>query len=118
MEKVTLATAAIREQICPTCERRPPGSESLPADAARSCEAQCDLFVYLPRLTELVRRFGGEPPCGYESAVRSLPCVACTSGEPVACPAPCPRPLNRYAAEALAVVESIEKDPPKADDQG
>jgi hypothetical protein len=59
----------------------------------------------------MVRRFGGEPPCGYESAVLNLPCRQC--GEPVWHAEHCEschghRPIEQYVAKALATIERIE----------
>jgi hypothetical protein len=55
-------------------------------------------------------RFGGEPPCGYESAIHSLPCRKCTSSEGAQQKCCAERPLEKYAGKALAVLEWIERN--------
>lgn len=43
----------LRSRICRHCRWRPAGSEGLPCNVARPCEAGCPVFHHLP---ELVRR--------------------------------------------------------------
>jgi len=109
MGDLLTARTALRTQVCADCFRRPDAVDSPRAGEAYSCEPSCDLFTYLPRLVGLVHRFGGEPPCGYESAIHSLPCRKCISreGEEDKCCAE--RPLEKYAGEALAALEWIER---------
>jgi hypothetical protein len=74
-------------------------------EVALSCEGECGVFNHLPRLLALVRRFGGEPPCGYRSAIQSLTCTDCASDDPRQCV--CDQlPLVRFASEVLATLES------------
>ena len=104
MEETSVELALIRQQVCTDCDRKPAGSESLAATEARECEWRCDLFRYLPRIARVIRQCGGEPPCGYESALRNLACTECAQPESD-CESPCPRPLRRYGAEAAALIE-------------
>ena len=96
--------SVIRDEICTACDHRPVGSELLSVTEPRECEARCDLFRYLPRIARVIRRFGGEPPCGYESALQSLACTECAK-PPLDCGPPCPRPLRRYGGQAAALIE-------------
>ena len=100
----TTSVVLIRQQVCTACDRKPPGSESLAATHSRECETRCDLFRYLPRIARVIRQCGGEPPCGYESALRNLACIECAEPESD-CQSPCPRPLRRFGAEAAALIE-------------
>jgi hypothetical protein len=104
MDSIIAERTVIRDQVCTACERRPAGSELLAVTEPRECEPRCDLFRYLPRIARLVRRFGSEPPCGYESAFRSLACSECVAPQPD-CETLCPRPLTRYATEVAALIE-------------
>ena len=45
----------LRQQICRQCRWRPLGSEALPADVARACEAGCSVFRRLPTLARTAR---------------------------------------------------------------
>ena len=109
MDDLVVARTALRTQVCVDCFRKPLASETPKPGEAYSCEPACDLFTYLPRLVELIHRFGGEPPCGYESAVHSLPCRKCTSPDGAEEKCCAERPLEKYAGEALAVLEWIER---------
>jgi len=109
MDDLLVARTALRTQVCAECFRRPDANDSAPSGEAYSCEPACDLFTYLPRLVELIHRFGGEPPCGYESAIHSLPCRKCTSPESAEEKCCAERPIEKYAGEALAVLEWIER---------
>lgn len=104
MDSIIAELTVIRDQVCTACERRPAGSELLAVTEPRECEPRCDLFRYLPRIARLVRRFGSEPPCGYESAFQSLACTECATPMPD-CQTRCPRPLRRYAAEVAVLIE-------------
>ena len=105
MDNLIVTKVAIREQVCAVCFRCPPNPENFPSSRPRDCEPSCEVFLHLPRLIELVRRFGGEQPCGYETIVGNLPCGAC--GSSIRCTDTCKtqRPLDRYAAEIMAVLE-------------
>ena len=45
----------LRQDICHRCRWRPPGSEALPADVPRACEAGCSVFRHLPALARTAR---------------------------------------------------------------
>jgi hypothetical protein len=109
MDALDQTKVAIRQQVCGECDGRSSGGDRLPEP--RECEPGCDLFTYLPRLVSVVRRFGAEPPCGYPLAVLNLPCRSCTP-QPRSCDDACSgeRPLRRFAAEAMAIVESLARE--------
>jgi hypothetical protein len=109
MDDLLATQSAIRAEVCTECFRRPDVGNPLPSGAARSCEPSCDLFTYLPRLVNLVHRFGAEPPCGYELAIHNLPCGTCASSECAEDNCRSQRPLEKYADKALAVLEWIEQ---------
>jgi hypothetical protein len=104
MEETSVEMVLIRQQVCTACDRKSAGSESLAPTESRECETGCDLFRYLPRIARVIRQCGGEPPCGYESALQSLACTECAAPE-LDCESPCPRPLRRFGAEAAALIE-------------
>ena len=108
MDSLTELRRAIRAHVCMECPRQPTGSHMLGPDAARACEGTCEVFHYLPRLTALVRRHGGEPPCGYRSAIQSLVCTGCGTNEGRACSCD-EAPLVRFASEVLATLESLHR---------
>lgn len=45
----------LRARICPHCQWRPQGSESLGPDEPRSCQAHCPIFLNLPALVQIAR---------------------------------------------------------------
>ena len=98
---------SLRMEVCSNCKRRVAGDESVRAHDPLVCEPACDLFNYLPRLMDLVERFGHEPPCGYLAAVRNLPCKECSSPgcNEDACHET--RPLDAYACDAMAIIELV-----------
>jgi hypothetical protein len=105
MDNLSVTRVAIREHVCAACFRCPPHRDDRPLSRPRDCEPSCEVFLHLPRLIKLVQRFGGEQPCGYETALRNLPCGTCRSS--VRCTDTCQtqRPLERYADEIMAVLE-------------
>ena len=98
---------SLRMEVCSNCQRRVANAEGVSASDPLRCEPACDLFTYLPRLMDLVERFGHEPPCGYEAAIRNLPCKQCASPgcDEDACHES--RPLDAYASDAMAIVELV-----------
>jgi hypothetical protein len=113
MRDLMEARRALRANVCMECHRRPSGSDLLGPEAARSCEAACGVFSHLPRLVAMVRRFGGEPPCGYQAAIQSLLCTGCARDDRRECG--CDQlPLARFAGEVLTTLESLNNNgPPK-----
>lgn len=116
MESLHGTKLALRQEVCAGCFRSPAEAAGASAAQARSCEADCDIFYYLPRLAAMVRRFGGEPPCGYTLAVLNLPCRACGGSGQEAPSHQCDacqsqRPLARYVEQALALIEEGEHAP-------
>jgi hypothetical protein len=109
MDDLLATQSAIRAEVCTGCFRRPDAGNPLQPDEARSCEPSCDLFTYLPRLINLVRRFGSDPPCDYESAIHSLPCLKCSSSQCAEDGCRSQRPLEKYAYKAVAMLEWIEQ---------
>ncbi|HEX8912291.1 MAG TPA: hypothetical protein VF796_08015 [Humisphaera sp.] len=106
---LSVAEAGIRRNVCDECDRRPAGSEALAADVPRACEAACAVFLFLPRLVDLVRRYGQEPPCGYESAVRNLVRHA-REGRVIDGGGPAGDggvPLERHCDATIAVIEQL-----------
>jgi hypothetical protein len=112
MDDLLTTRKTMREQVCTDCFRKPEEpAGSITGDHAFSCEPSCDLFTYLPRLAAMVHQYGGEPPCGYESVVHNLPCRSCNSSTSCSDDNDCRshRPLEKYAGQALAVLEWIER---------
>jgi hypothetical protein len=110
MDTLDVTRFALRQEVCAGCFRSPAPLAGAPATEPRPCEADCDIFYYLPRLAAMVRRFGGEPPCGYALAVLNLPCRACGGAgrdEPESCGDR--RPLSRYAGAAMALIETMNR---------
>jgi hypothetical protein len=111
MDHLNKTRVALRLGVCNDCSSRTPLENDRSPSGPRACEMGCDIFHYLPRLASVIRRFGGEPPCGYELAVLSLPCRKC--GEPARHGRNCEfcdgrRPLERYVERALATIETME----------
>ena len=100
---------SVRSQVCTTCHNRPAEAAATPESAVASCEPGCEVFTYLPRLMDVVSRFGEEPPCGYESALRNLPCKQCDSPECDGQTCHEDRPLEAYASEVMASVEQATR---------
>ena len=102
--EVAAVKDSLRSQVCTTCARRVVDES---AATTLLCEPACDLFQYLPRLIDVVDRFGHEPPCGYEAALRNLPCHRCST--PGCDDESCheTRPLDAFASDAMAIVELV-----------
>ncbi len=97
---LAVVQSAIRQFVCERCFQRPAAAPINSAADALPCQPDCELFTQLPRLAQLVNRFGGEPPCGGESVVWSLIHESATKpSDNTDCP------LSRYAGETLAVLE-------------
>ena len=50
-----LVKCELRQHVCVQCHWRPRGSEALPFDAPRACEAGCSVFHHLPELARTTR---------------------------------------------------------------
>jgi hypothetical protein len=108
----------LRARICPNCVRRPVGSASLGPDVARACEDVCTIFNNLERLKSIAERFAGDPLAGYERAIEDGICQTCTAvptaGDYCADRFARTCPLSIYAADVLAVIESLLPSAAKA----
>ncbi len=110
LPETDLAQRAIRSSVCTQCFKRPMGSERLGPQRPRVCEAQCTIFINLPRLQEIAAQIHDPTMGPYETALRDLICQQCaaspTSGDyceerrTVQCP------LARYAP---VVIDTLEK---------
>src|SRR6266487_4467208 len=66
----------VREIACVSCYQRPPGSETLGPQVARSCEGTCPLFLHLPKLARLASQVGDRSgEC--DAAVKDQICQGC-----------------------------------------
>jgi len=105
---VSLTQVGIRESVCLECDRRPLDAAIEPA-AALPCESQCEVFLLLPRLCDMVQRHRPEPPSGFGLAVHNLlrharesHAIASTSND-----IETNLPLHRHADVTLAVIEHV-----------
>jgi hypothetical protein len=111
---VSLTQACIRQFICAECERKPAAAAPAHAGAPGTCEPmpcepQCELFLLLPRLCDLVQRRCPEPSCDFGLAVRSLlrqaresHAIASEEGD-----VETNLPLHIHAETTLAVIEHV-----------
>src|SRR6186997_827022 len=82
MQKVqilNLMRRALRGEICVDCWQRPPGSEKLGNDLARTCEVHCPIFKQLPRLQSVARQVKSPSLAPYQLAVLNRICQKCDS---------------------------------------
>lgn len=107
---IAQARRALRIGVCKDCDLRPPGSESLGADTARSCEGTCKIFCHLPQLVSTAEFL--------DPMIASLPRVMTRliddlcerTHEPCAAPAPTSNrqcPLSRYRERVIDVLQRV-----------
>lgn len=106
-----LLQRAVRSKVCPTCSKRPVGSDNLPATQARSCEGECPVFVHLPRLARIAGELEGDPLAPFEQAVRDGVCSHCTLSPTAGdyCYRGLTRtcPLSCHAGKVLTAIEPL-----------
>jgi hypothetical protein len=100
----------VREIACVSCYQRPPGSEALGPQVARTCEGSCPLFFHLPKLALLANQVGSRPgEC--EAAVKNHICQSCilkeSAGDYCADYAARTCPLSRYSAAVIARLQRM-----------
>jgi hypothetical protein len=100
----------VREIACVSCYQRPPGSEALGPQVARTCEGTCPLFLHLPRLARLANQVGDRPgEC--DAAVKDQICQGCILKESAGdyCPDYSARtcPLSRYSTAVISRLQRI-----------
>jgi hypothetical protein len=109
---IELATCDIREKVCTRCYQRPKGSESQGPLVARSCEADCPIFISLPQLMGLAAIPAG---LSAESVMRESVCQTCecsaSAGDYCADRLARTCPLSRYAGDVLEIVEEVQQTP-------
>lgn len=105
---------AARATACPHCYQRPPGSEALGPETARSCEARCPLFIHLPLLVQIAGRVqhGGDAAAGEcEHDVQLTVCRHCdlspTAGEFCVEYATRTCPLSRHAGDVISALSQL-----------
>ena len=100
----------VREIACVSCYQRPPGSEVLGPQVARTCEPTCSLFFHLPKLVRLASQVG-ERPGECEAAVKDQICQGCTlkesAGDYCADYGARTCPLTRYSAAVIARLQRM-----------
>jgi hypothetical protein len=105
-----VARRLAREVACVRCYQRPPGSETLGPEVARTCEPACPVFAHLPGLISLSMQVGDRPgEC--ETLVRRTACDGCHlrpgSGEFCADYQNRACPLSRYAADVVSGLQRV-----------
>ena len=108
-----LAALAIREKVCPICTHRPPHSETLPPNVARTCEPTCTIFLNLP---QMMRAAGiAAPSQSSDEVLREYVCPAChasvSAGDYCAEHVARTCPLSIYSAEVLDVLQRLKHAP-------
>jgi hypothetical protein len=102
---------ALRGEICTVCPLRPPGSESLGPEVARSCEIGCPIFTNLEPLKAIAAAGQENPLVAYERAIREQVCQKCTASVTAGdyCYEGFSRtcPLSIMAPNVLLVIESL-----------
>ena len=110
---IDAARRAFRATICPICQVRPPGSESLPPTVPRICEPTCALFLHTEKLKTIAEALPGERPGDYELAIRNQICNQCcvrpTAGDYCEHRANRTCPLSCFSGEAVAILEGLVK---------
>lgn len=99
---LALTQIGIRKEICTDCKSRMPCA----GGCGNLCETACSVFLLLPRIFDLVRRYEAEPPCGYGFAVRNLLRHAQTT-QAVAGGSTDELPLDRHAETTVLVVQQV-----------
>ncbi len=105
------ARVAIRATVCPSCEKRPPGSESWIPQQARPCESACPIFESINRLLGIARAqdLSGFGEC--EDAITDGVCPNCTVSTSPGdyCPSrvSCSCPLFCHSARVLETLEKL-----------
>ncbi|CAN5523219.1 hypothetical protein BH10PLA1_BH10PLA1_12450 [soil metagenome] len=111
------AKLAMRSTVCPTCEKRPAGSELWTQHAARPCEGECPVFGSINRLLGIAKAVDRDPPGATEKAVTSVVCSKCTSSAAPGeyCPdrLACSCPLFCHTTRVLDVLEKLVTHSPK-----
>src|SRR3954464_560956 len=74
LAKDEVAKRMFRQTICQDCQQRPPESEKLPASVARSCEANCPVFLNIDGLRQVSACGTGPTVATYEAAIRARIC--------------------------------------------
>ena len=102
----------VREVACRRCSDRPPGSEALGPEVARSCEGGCPLFFHLPTLLRLAWGVGDEPGA-CEAAVVNQVCAGCrlrpTHGDFCADFFARTCPLSRYSSDVVGALQRLAR---------
>lgn len=103
------ARRALRISVGKGCERRPPGSESLGADAARTCEPQCKLFLHLPQLVQTAECLDPMLASLPRVMTRSIDDVCAAPAGARAChAAPAEEcPLSKYRRRVIRALERV-----------
>lgn len=110
--KYQVAVRAMREMVCPTCFHRPPGSDELGPEVARSCEDRCAVFVNLPKLMSVAKVVNTDPPGVCDRIINELVCQSCKvspngGGDFCSARAVCTCPLATHTTSVIRVLEKI-----------
>jgi hypothetical protein len=111
LAKNEVAKRMLRQTICPNCNLRPAGSESLASSVARSCEGGCSIFLHTDALRQIAAADQGQTLARYEAAIRERVCNHlcsqpghgdyCCKAQNFTCP------LNRFMGEVIAELQSM-----------
>jgi hypothetical protein len=100
----------LRARICPRCQWRPKGSESLGPDVPRPCQGQCPIFLSLPALVQIARNL--DPMLtSYGATMHDKICRFC-AGHPI-WPGVCVKraghacPLCHYRKEVVETLRDL-----------
>jgi hypothetical protein len=97
---------ALRARICSQCCPAVGVADLLQPHGPHPCEANCTLFVQLPRLARFLERHFAKPPPGYEEFVLKL-LEESTADIPNGSSSTATGPFMDYALEALVILERI-----------
>jgi len=108
---------AMRATVCPSCEKRPTGSETWTPNEPRPCEGECPIFQSINRLLGIAKSVDIDPPGASEKALTAVVCTKCAiSASPGEyCPdrLACSCPLFCHTTRVLDVLEKLVRHPPK-----
>ena len=100
---------ALRAEICTVCDQRPAGSETLGPTVARSCEDQCPIFKYVPKLVGIASTVRGQRLGPVEDLLLDHVCNHCDVSQSAG--DFCAERLSRscpLSVHHLKVIETIE----------
>lgn len=108
---IASAQRAFRATICPVCQLRPHGSESLGPMVPRVCEPTCSLFLHVGKLKAMIEAAPADRPLDHGREIQNQICNGCcvkqTAGDYCASRLNCTCPLVCFAGHAAGIVEGL-----------